>query len=177
MPAAPSPRDHRRHPGAARAFAVWWALLAALWLALVDTVVVPELVAGAIAAAIAATGAVVVRGQRRVLLRPRPRWLRAVPPALGRTATDLGPLLRALWRRGVKRRDEHGALVEVPYGAVADDATAAAHRALTQALGTLAPNTIVVDVDRRRRTLLVHQLVPTDDVKRSAVPLTGEPPA
>src|ERR671933_1991854 len=113
MPAAPSPRDRPRHPGAARAFAVWWALLAALWLALVDTVVVPELVVGAVAAAIAATGAVVVRGQRRLLLRPRAAWLRAVPPALGRALIDLAPLLAALWRRGVRRSDEHGALVEV----------------------------------------------------------------
>jgi multisubunit Na+/H+ antiporter MnhE subunit len=175
MPAAPSPRDRPRHPGAARAFAAWWALLAALWLALVDTVVVPELVAGAAAAAIAATGAVVVRGQRRLLLRPRAAWLRAVPPAVGRAVTDLGPLLGALWRRGVRRHDERGVLVEVPYGAVADDPTAAAHRALTQALGTFAPNTIVVDVDRDRRTLLVHQLVPTDDPAAAAKPLPDEP--
>jgi multicomponent Na+:H+ antiporter subunit E len=175
MPAAPSQRDRPRHPGAGRAWVVWWGLLAALWLALVDTVVVPELLAGAAAAAIAATGAVLVRGQRRLLLRPRAAWLRAVPGALLRAVTDLRPLLAALWRRGIRRRDERGALVEVPYAAVADDPTAAAHRALTQALGTLAPNTIVVDVDRRRRKLLVHQLVPTDDPAAAAKPLPDEP--
>ena len=114
MAATPSPRDRPRHPGAVRAWLIWWALLAALWLALVDTVVVPELVTGAVAAAIAATGAVVVRGRRRVLLRPRAAWARAALGPLRRTVTDLGPLAVALWRAG-PRRDERGALAEVPY--------------------------------------------------------------
>jgi len=171
MTAPRTSRARGRHPGAIRAWLIWWALLAALWLALVDTVVVPELVTGAIAAAIAATGAVLVRGQRQLLLRPRPAWLlRAGRPLLG-TVTDLGPLLRALWRRGVRRRDEAGELVELPYAAVEDEPGPAAHRVLTQALGTLAPNTIVVGVDRERRTMLVHQLVPTADPAADAQPL------
>jgi multisubunit Na+/H+ antiporter MnhE subunit len=62
-------------------------------------------------------------------------------------------------------------MAEVPYAAVADDPDAAAHRVFTQALGSLAPNTIVVDVDRERRVLLVHQLVPTDDPAADAKPL------
>jgi multisubunit Na+/H+ antiporter MnhE subunit len=171
MAATPSPRDRPRHPGAVRAWVIWWALLAALWLALVDTVVIPELVAGAIAAAIAATGAVIVRDQRRHLLRPRLAWIRCAGGPLRRTITDLVPLARTLWQRGVRRRDGHGALVEVPYTAVADDPDDAAHRVFTQALGSLAPNTLIVDVDRARRVLLVHQLVPTDDPAAEAKPL------
>jgi multisubunit Na+/H+ antiporter MnhE subunit len=171
MAATPSPRDRPRHPGAVRAWVIWWALLAALWLALVDTVVVPELVVGAIAAAIAATGAVIVRGERQLLLRPRLSWIRYAGGPLRRTVTDLGPLARALWRRGGRRRPERGALVELPYAAVAQDPDAAAHRVFTQALGSLAPNTLVVDLDRERGTLLVHQLVPTDDPAAEAKPL------
>src|SRR3954447_24971327 len=95
--------ERPRHPGAVRAWLIWWALLAALWLALVDTVVAPELVAGAVAAAIAATGAVVVRSQRRLLLRPRAGWVRAALGPLRRVVTDLRPLLAALWRRGIRR--------------------------------------------------------------------------
>jgi multisubunit Na+/H+ antiporter MnhE subunit len=163
--------DRPRHPGAVRAWLIWWVLLAALWLALVDTVVVPELVVGAIAAAIAATGAVIVRGQRRLLLRPRPEWVRCAGGPLRRTLTDLVPLARALWRRGVRRRDEHGAMAELPYAAVADEPDAATHRVFTQALGSLAPNTLVVGVDADRRVLLVHQLVPTGDPAAEAEPL------
>ena len=171
MAATESPRERYRHPGAGRAWVIWWALLAALWLALVDTVVVPELVMGAVAAAIAATAAVVVRSQRRLLLRPRAAWLRCVPGPLARTVTDLVPLARVLWRRGVRRRDERGALVEVPYSAVADDPDDAAHRVFTEALGSLAPNTLVVAIDRERRVLIVHELEPTADPAARAKPL------
>jgi multisubunit Na+/H+ antiporter MnhE subunit len=171
MAVTPSQRDRPRHSGAVRAWVIWWVLLAALWLALVDTVVVPELVAGAVAAAIAATGAVIVRGQRRLLLRPRVAWIRSAGGPLRGTVTDLGPLARTLWQRGVRRRGGHGALVEVPYTAVGDDPDAAAHRVFTEALGSLAPNTLIVDVDRERRILLVHQLVPSDDPAADAKPL------
>src|SRR5919108_793592 len=134
-----TPRERPRHPGAVRAWLIWWALLAALWLALVDTVVVPELVAGALAAAVAATGAVLVRSQRRALLRPRAAWVRHAAGPVARAVTDLAPLARALWRRGVRRRDERGRLAELPYSAVGPDPAQAAHRVLTQALGSLGP--------------------------------------
>jgi multisubunit Na+/H+ antiporter MnhE subunit len=169
MPDAPSSRPG--HRGAVRAWVIWWVVLAGLWLALVDTVVTPELVAGAVAAAIAATGAVVVRQQRRVLLRPRAVWLLAAWRPLLASVTDLRLLAVALWRRGVRRRPEEGRLVEVPYDAVGEDPEAAAHRVLTQALGSLAPNTLVVGVDHERRTMLVHQLVATDDPAAEAQPL------
>src|SRR4051812_50200893 len=119
MAATPSPREPSRHPGAVRAWLVWWALLAALWLALVDTVVVPELVAGAVAAAIAATGAVLVRGRRLVILRPRAARAPAALRAMARFGPDLVPLAAALWRRGLRRCDDSGRLPAVADAAVA----------------------------------------------------------
>jgi multisubunit Na+/H+ antiporter MnhE subunit len=169
MPDDPSPPA--RQPGAARAWAIWWVLLAALWLALVDTVVAPELVAGAVAAAVAATGAVVVRANRRVVTRPRVAWLRSAWRPLVGTFRDMGPLAVALWRRGVLRRPEQGVTTEVPYAAVGSDPRSSAHRVLTQALGSLAPNTIIVCVDHDRRTMVVHQLVATGDPAAESRPL------
>jgi hypothetical protein len=127
-------------------------LLAALYLLLADAVVVPELVVGAVAAAIGATGAVLVRGQRQELLRPRARWLRAAGrPALG-VFTDLVPLARTL----VTRRS--GQLHRVPVTIPGDGGEAAAFVAFTEVLGSLAPNTVVVHVEREESTLLVHRL-------------------
>lgn len=160
-----------RHPGALRAWLVWWALLFGLWLALVDTVKAPELAAGAVSAAVAATGAVLVRAQRRTITAPDPVWLRSAARPLLRVLFDLGPLVRVLWRRGVRRGGGHGALVETPYPAVGDDPRHAAHRVFTQALGSLGPNTLVVEIDTGRRVLLVHQLEPTGDPAAAAQPL------
>lgn len=161
--------DPRR--GSVAAWLGWWVALAALYLLLVDKIDVPEAVTGAVIASTGATGAVLVRRQRRALLRPRARWLLdAWRPLLG-LFTDVWPLLRVLVSHGVLRRPAPSGYVEVPYGHVGDDATAGAHRAFTEALGSLGPNTIVVDIDEERRLLLAHQLRRGDDAARSARPL------
>jgi multisubunit Na+/H+ antiporter MnhE subunit len=149
----------------------WWLILAALYLLIDDTVQAPELVAGAIAAAAGATGATLVHRERQVLLRGDWRWLRAAwRPLLGLVA-DLWPLARALVARGVLRREERGVLVEVPFDATGDGPDDTARRVVTEALGSLAPNTIVVRVDTDRGRVVAHQLVPTDDPARRATPL------
>jgi multisubunit Na+/H+ antiporter MnhE subunit len=157
--------------GALRAFAVWWVLCAALWLALVDRVALDELLAGVVAATLGATAAVLVRQQRRTLLRPRGRWLPSAWRPLLAVAGDLRPLASALLRRGVLRRREAGVVHELPFDAVGDAPEEAAYRVLTVALGSLAPNTIVLDVDTERRLLYVHQLVESADPRRTAMPL------
>ena len=144
----------------ARAWLIWFGLLAALYLLLVDTVVVPELVVGAVAAAVGATGAALVRAQRRMLLRPRPRHLRAAGRPLLGLFGDLVPLARVLVARGILRRPGEGALVETPFAALGETPEDATERAFAEALGSLAPNAIVVAVDRERGMLVTHRLAP-----------------
>ena len=152
MGATPSSRDRPRHPGAVRAWLIWWALLAALWLALVDTVAAPELVAGAVAAAIAATGAVVVRGQRRVLLRPRAAWVRhaAGPlrrhghrprPARGRALAPRDPARATSTGRSSRSRTPRWGSTRRPRPTASSPRRSARWR----------PNTLVVGVDADRR--------------------------
>jgi multisubunit Na+/H+ antiporter MnhE subunit len=153
-----------------RSWLTWWALLAGLYLLLDDNVALPELAVGAVAAAVGATGAVLVRRRRQVLLRGRMRWLRAAwRPALA-LVTDVWPLARVLVERGVLRRGE-GVLVEVPFSATSDGPEDTAKRALTEALGSLGPNTIVVEIDTERDVLVAHQLLATKDPASRATPL------
>jgi multisubunit Na+/H+ antiporter MnhE subunit len=153
------------------AWLIWWVLLAALYAVLADNPAEPELFAGAGAAAIGATGAVLVRSQRRVLLRPRLRWLRGAWGPLVRMVTDLWPLVLALVETGVLRGPGRSGFVEVPFAAVGDDPEDTAYRALTESVGSLAPNTLVVHVDTDRGVLVAHQLRITDDPAAEAVPL------
>lgn len=148
----------------------WWLVLAALYLVLADNVKPSELVVGAIAAAIGATGAVLVR-RSRSSARPRTRWLLASARPLLAVVGDLLPLARVLLARGVLRRGGEGTLVEVRFAATSDAPDDVAYRALTQAFGSLGPNTVVVDVDERRGVLIAHQLHPTADAAARAAPL------
>ena len=70
--------------GTALASLAWWALSAALWLALVDNTHFQELVAGAVVACIGAAAALIVRAQRRFVTRPRPSWLLRLCPSRSR---------------------------------------------------------------------------------------------
>jgi multisubunit Na+/H+ antiporter MnhE subunit len=166
------PRGGGGRAGAVRAWLIWWILGAALWLALFDRVPVSVLVSGAVAAALGATAAVLVRGQRRIVARPRARWLR---PALGaalRLVTDLAPAARALVSRGVRRRPVTGTVHELPFAATGSEPEEAALRVLTATLGSLGANTIVIDIDTDSGTLYAHQLV-TSDPAGAAMPLGG----
>jgi multisubunit Na+/H+ antiporter MnhE subunit len=149
-----------------RVWLTWWVLLAALYVLIDDSVLLPELVVGALAAAIGATGATLVHRERQVLLKGDVRWLRALWRPLAGLVADLWPLLRALPRRGGT-----GGMVEIPFDATTDGPRNTARRALTEALGTLAPNTIVVRIDTDRGVVIAHQLVSTDDPAAGATPV------
>jgi multisubunit Na+/H+ antiporter MnhE subunit len=160
--------------GALRAWLAWWVLCAALWLALVDRVPLDELLTGVVAAAIGATAAVLVRQQRRVVLRPRARWLlRVWRPALS-MVRDLRPLAGALVRRGILRRAGTGTVHELSLDVTGDDPAAHAYRVLTATYGSAGPNTIVLDIDPEAGKLYAHELVEREDPAASAMPL-GEP--
>jgi multisubunit Na+/H+ antiporter MnhE subunit len=159
-----------------RAWLTWWLLLFALWLAVDDNDDWAELALGGVCAAIAATAAVLVRRERRVLLRPRRAWLRAVPRAFARAVADVPSVARAVWRRGVLRRPETGRIVEVPFAATGDDPEQAARRVLAAVLGSVSPGTVVIGVDADRRVLRAHRLTAGGDAVRDADPLSAVDP-
>ncbi len=154
-----------------RAWIAWWLLCAALWLALIDRVPIAGLLTGVVAAALGASTAVLVRLGRRTLVRPRARWLRAVGAALLALVRDLVPLASALMARGVLRRSEVGRVRALPYDPERAPGHQEAFRVLSTVLGSLGPNTIVLDVDPHERVLYAHQLVPTRDPTKGAMPL------
>lgn len=164
-PAGPAGGGGRR--GALLAWAIWWMLSAALYLVLVDTVVLPELVTGAVISTIAASLATLVRAQRRVVIRPRLKWLVGLWRPVASYPRDLWTLTRVLARR----RPVSGKLYALPFAPGSGDPRSAARRVLGPSAGSFAPNTFVVGLDPERGLLLVHQLVPSDDPAADADPL------
>ncbi|MGI8493035.1 MAG: monovalent cation/H+ antiporter complex subunit F, partial [Acidimicrobiales bacterium] len=126
-------------------------------LALDYTLAVPELLAGALAAGLGATTAVVARARLRISWR----WLRLAWRPAAQMLPDTVMLIVALWRRLVRRREVTGSLRVLRFDAGGDGPTDAARRGLAEAAGSLAPNTYVVGVDRDADVIVVHQLVAT----------------
>lgn len=132
---------------AVRVWLGWWVLLTALYVALVDTRRLQELVAAAVVGALGATASLIVRHEMPLGLRPRPATvLRELRSALD-WPRDLVLLTAALIRR------PRGRTVEVPFDG---DAT---EGALAVAGRSLAPNRVVIDVDTERGVLTYHELV------------------
>ena len=158
-------------PGAVLAWVGWWLVSAAVWMVLVDEASVAELVAGAIVAAVGASLAVLVRSQRRAVLRPEMRWLLRLWRPTVRYPVDLFTLARVLARTVILGRPSVSRTLAVPFVVVGRDGRAAARRTFAQAAATFAPNTLVIGQDERSGVLLIHQLVPSKDPAGDADPL------
>ena len=154
-----------RHPGAALAWAGWWLLLLGLWMALANKPTVAELAAGAGAAALGATAAVLVRRQRRALARPPAAALGGLAGRVAAIPRDLALLARVLVR------PTDGSLVELPFPLRELDRREAARRVLASTAGSIAPNTVVVDLDESDGGLVAHRLAAHGDARREADPL------
>jgi hypothetical protein len=144
----------------ARVWLVWWLLCAALWMLLDDTTVLPELVDGAVAAAIGATGSTLALKRTPVRFVPRPVWARHWWRPWVELVAGLPMLIRALARALAGGDREPGALRWVSFALEPDPEVRGAQVALASFAGSVASNSVVVAVDERRGSMLVHELVP-----------------
>jgi multisubunit Na+/H+ antiporter MnhE subunit len=135
----------------------WWAALMVLYLALVDTRQYPELVLGGVVAAVGATAARAVRNARPLPPLPLRTLARHLPGALLRLILDTAIVFRFAARR-LRGSTSRGTLIAVPFRSGGDGAEDVARRALTESLGSMGPNQIVIGIDRERNLLVVHQL-------------------
>ncbi len=147
----------------ARRVASWsvgWLLAGALYLLLIDTTDLPELIVLVGAAAIAATGFELAREQQTVGgLRARLRWLGRIHRPLLKAPSDIAFVSLLAFRQLVRPQQVNGAFRSVPFrSGDGDDALETGRRALAESLGSFAPNTIIVGVDAERELLLGHQL-------------------
>jgi multisubunit Na+/H+ antiporter MnhE subunit len=144
-----------------------WIALAAVWMLLVDNESLPELLVGAGAVCMATVGSELVRAQRIAQVRfPATALLRLWRP-LARVPLDVGIVLWTLVRQLVERKRERGSLRALRFRASADTAGDNGRRALAELAGSLAPNTIVIGIDRRRNLILAHQLERRGDAASS----------
>ena len=155
----------RRAGDFAAVWAATWLVLAAVWMLLVDYPGLPELVTGAVCATLAATASELVRSQRMAPVRPRAHWLLRAWRPLARAPLDVVVVLREILLQLVERKPRRGRLRAIRFEHGPDDPVNNARRALAEALGSFAPNTFVIGIDRDQ--ILAHQLAPTDDAAKA----------
>lgn len=144
------------------AWSAGWVAAGALYLLLIDTTVLPELLVGAGAAVLAATGLELAREQALVGESVRPRWLTRLHRPLLTVPKDIAIVTLMALRAVVHRPDSMGTFRVVPFAETEDGQYQSGRQALAQAAGSLAPNTFVVGIDEEREVILAHQLRRTE---------------
>jgi hypothetical protein len=145
---------------ARRAFAwtIGWVFAAALYLLLIDITDLPELIVGAGAAVIAATGMELAREQGVVGESVRAHWLLRSHRPLLKLPKDIVLVSLAALRALVRREAHVGTFRTVSFSGHGDEPHESGRRALAEAFGSFAPNTFIVGIDEERELMLAHQL-------------------
>lgn len=128
------------------------------YLLLIDTPSLPELYALAGVAVACALAFALAREQRFAEARIAPWWLVSAWRVITKIPLDIVLLCWETLRQLVAPRRVRGQFRAGAFGAVKETPDDAGRRALSEWLGSLSPNTIVIGVDPQRRVLLVHQL-------------------
>jgi multisubunit Na+/H+ antiporter MnhE subunit len=139
---------------------IWWVLMMSFWVMLDDSVATDELLAGAGAAAIAASLAEVVSYQAASRFRMRAAWLVPALRLPGQVARDTVIVYRALWRRLIHGEQPPSAFLELPVRFGDDTPAGVTRRTLLVGGASIAPNTFVLGMDAERNVMVVHRLVP-----------------
>lgn len=137
---------------------VGWILSGALYLLLIDTTDLPELIVGAGAASLAATAFLLAREQYLAAETVRAEWLNSLYRPFIKVPTDVAMVSWVALAQLVDRRRTRGAFRAVPFRCGDDEALEIGRRGLAESLGSFAPNTIIIGVDHERELLLGHQL-------------------
>jgi hypothetical protein len=130
----------------------------AFYLLLIDITDLPELYAGAGVCVLAALAGGAALAEDVAGLAPLPAASLRVWRALVRIPRDVVLVSLSIAAQAFAPRRARGVLRAFPFDPAASGSRAAARRALAEAAGSLAPNTIVIGVDAHRKLILVHQL-------------------
>lgn len=142
------------------AWLTWVGLLFGLWVALVGGTNWGEEIAGLAAAVIGATAAEVVRRQGLLSYRVPVALLRFLPAQFLGAVRDFVLLQAVLVRALATWTFPRGAFRVHDRDTGGDSAQGRGIRAFAGWAGSLAPNTVIVHVDRTDGVLLEHHLLP-----------------
>jgi hypothetical protein len=134
------------------------AILFVFWLIYVGQTSSHELLVGAGAAALAATGAEAVRGLNFARFYPHTRWLGLFWRVPGLIVADCWILTQVLAARILLGKEIEGRTATTRFEPGGADPRSAARRAIAVTFSSLSPNFIAIRIDRKEKLLLYHQV-------------------
>ena len=140
------------------AWSLAWIFAGAVYLLLIDTTSLPELLVGAGAATLAASGFELAREQHIAGETIRLRWLLRLHRPLLKLPSDIAAVSFVALRQVVRREAHCGQFRAVRFRCGEEENLEGGRRSLAEAMGSFAPNTVVVGVDGDRELILAHQL-------------------
>jgi multisubunit Na+/H+ antiporter MnhE subunit len=142
-------------------WALWWLVLALLWLLYQGEYNRIEQVAAACAATLAATVAVLVWRQERTSVRLELHWLRRAAAVPWQVLREFGLLTVFLVRTLLRRRvPPTGGFRTLPFPTGGARPAERGRRAFAALAMTYSPNSYVVDMDEDEHAVVVHTLSP-----------------
>jgi hypothetical protein len=158
---SPAPREATAWFRRVAAWSLAWIVAGGVYLLLIDTTSLPELLVGAGAAALAATAFELVREQRIAGEMIRLHWLRRSHRPLIKVPSDIAMVSFVALRQTVRGEPACGEFRAVRFRCGEDEHLELGRRSLAEGVGSLAPNTVIVGIDGERELILAHQLVRT----------------
>jgi hypothetical protein len=128
------------------------------YLLLIDITDLPELYVLAGVAIACGIAFELAREQGFVEARILPWWLPRSWRLVWRIPADIGIVCSEALAQLIRPQPVRGVFRATPFGATRQTPDHAGRRALTETIGSFAPNTIVVGVDTEHGLLLAHQL-------------------
>lgn len=171
--AATPPRRSTRS-AVLRFAAVEAAVLVACWTIFLGSFAGAEAIVGSIAVVIGTAVSTAAYAVGVARFRPKLTWIARIWRVPWYVLADSGTIATALISRHFFRRRSRSRMVAVPFDPGGSTGRGEARRALAITLTTMGPNSIVLDIDRDERLMLVHQVSPAG-VSRltSALSATG----
>jgi hypothetical protein len=136
------------------------AILIPIWFVLVGTINRLELVLALLAGPIAATLTEMVRSAGFARFYPRAHWFVHAWRIPEEIVVDCWILVEILAGRIIRNRQERGFFKKIAFHSGGAGARSAARRALTITMGTLSPNTYILDIEPYHNFALLHQIRP-----------------
>jgi multisubunit Na+/H+ antiporter MnhE subunit len=152
----------RDHISDAASFALRWAVMTGLWIALVGKTETAEVLAAAGGGLLAAIAGSIARRHGESLRAPPWPSVRGLLRLAWWVVRDIGVVARVVARQARRRRRAGGCIVAVPFE-VEPGAASSGRGALAEFAGTLAAGTVVIGIDGARGRLLAHALEPDGD--------------